>query len=1251
MHPIFSHKFIRYSLRALLALLLLLIPLGWLLGTESTLRWAAQQVQNHSNGQVIVGMVHGSLYGSLRIDTFTYQAGETRIDINNLALDWSPLALFSRQLKIDSLSLQTLRYTDTSSAPPTPKPLQQPQSLHLPFALAAPQIHLEHTVINSNGLEFTLGNIDLGVKKQNDEYQVTLRGVTTKWGMGQGEIRLHDMQPFDTRGQLTLHQTKDIPYHITTTLSGSLRQLLLDAKVQALQGDADLNLRVDSFETSPLAEARIQVNGINPAALGKDFPVAKLNASVSMLRQDTNALSGSIALRNTLPGSWDQARLPLRELLVQFNGTAERLSLHDLKLNLGEGGHLNGSGQIGAQQLQLTLSTADLNPHGLYSTTQAMQLAGDIRLQADANHQQIITALRDPRFQLQLNADHRNAQLKLKQLLLKSASGSLTLHGTLRMEGLQPVQLAGALQAFNPADFGDYPAASINASLSANGQLADTPQAAVTFTIADSRFRQQPLAGKGKLHVSATRIWNTDLKLQLASNQLIASGALGQTDDQLDLRINADKLAMLAPELSGQLHLQGALSGSFAALSGNIEAQLSELDWRDQYHITKLQLQGKLGKGTDGTLALDAALQGIATPQLHLDHASFQVQGKRSKHHIRLNARGAGVDLAAQLIGGWHDTSGWAGQITELTNNGRHQLLLKSPATLNFTQHSMQLREARFDFVDTDLTLDTLDFDDGKLASVGRLNGLPLAYVQELSGLNTRLQTDLILNGKWQINVTDEINGQLSLWRERGDISVSDQTTLGIQQFAVGATATHNRLQGTLAAEGSNLGHLKAAAHSTLTQRDGTWGLSSNAPLQVELDLSVSTLAWLQPLLESSGITTLDGALSAQLQTKGTLAQPDLNGSISADHFSIALPDQGIRLSEGQFQATLLEQTLRLDHLELHGGNGLLTGQGQLDFGNNATTMQITLNADKLELLSRPDRHLILSGTSQIFDVDKKLNVTAKLKVDEGLIELPSGEAPTISRDVVVLGQNETARKDTLPFSLNTDLDLDLGERFNIKGEGLNAQLGGTLQLTSANGALPTSSGSIHVVKGAYAAYGQRLEIERGIFNFQGPIDNPSLDIIALRKNLPVEAGVTISGTALSPHVMLTSTPNVPDSEKLSWLVLGHGLENSDSQDFSALQVAAGALLAADESASLQQKIAHTAGLEEVSLKGSGSLENTALTLGKRLSSRAYLSYEQGLSGVGALFKIDYTLSKRLSARAQAGLVPSVDLFYTFSFN
>jgi translocation and assembly module TamB len=292
-----------------------------------------------------------------------------------------------------------------------------------------------------------------------------------------------------------------------------------------------------------------------------------------------------------------------------------------------------------------------------------------------------------------------------------------------------------------------------------------------------------------------------------------------------------------------------------------------------------------------------------------------------------------------------------------------------------------------------------------------------------------------------------------------------------------------------------------------------------------------------------------------------------------------------------------------------------------------------------------------LSGSGETSVTGRQVRLTARLKADRGLIELSRGDAPTLGDDVVVLGRSANGEKKRLPYAVSFDLDLDLGEAFFIKGKGLDAQLGGALKLASVEGALPSSRGSLRVIKGGYLAYGQRLDIERGILNFQGPVDNPGINILALRKNQPVEAGVSLTGTVQSPSVKLVSSPTVPDNEKLSWLVLGHGVEDSSSKEFNALQVAAGALLSAGESVTLQQGIAHAAGLEDLSLKGKGGLENTVLTLGKRLSSRAYLNFEQGLSSTNTLVKINYSLSQRLSLRAQAGATPAVDLFYTFSFD
>lgn len=69
---------------------------------------------------------------------------------------------------------------------------------------------------------------------------------------------------------------------------------------------------------------------------------------------------------------------------------------------------------------------------------------------------------------------------------------------------------------------------------------------------------------------------------------------------------------------------------------------------------------------------------------------------------------------------------------------------------------------------------------------------------------------------------------------------------------------------------------------------------------------------------------------------------------------------------------------------------------------------------------------------------------------------------------------------------------------------GLNTRLAGSLELRSNADTKQVSrlTGSLRTVRGTYKAYAQQLAIEEGVLRFSGPLDNPSLDILALRPNL-----------------------------------------------------------------------------------------------------------------------------------------------------
>ena len=137
-----------------------------------------------------------------------------------------------------------------------------------------------------------------------------------------------------------------------------------------------------------------------------------------------------------------------------------------------------------------------------------------------------------------------------------------------------------------------------------------------------------------------------------------------------------------------------------------------------------------------------------------------------------------------------------------------------------------------------------------------------------------------------------------------------------------------------------------------------------------------------------------------------------------------------------------------------------------------------------------------------------------------------------------------------------------------------------------------------------------------------------------------------------APRVQIVSQPPVPEGERISWLVLGRPPSDATKADLGMLQVAAGALLARGDTMPLDRRIARAFGLDELTLRGTGEAQDRVVAVGKRLSDKLYISYEQGIGTVASnLVKMDYSLSRRWSLRAETGTSSGGGLFYRFSWD
>ncbi|MGA7949913.1 MAG: translocation/assembly module TamB domain-containing protein, partial [Thiobacillaceae bacterium] len=100
------------------------------------------------------------------------------------------------------------------------------------------------------------------------------------------------------------------------------------------------------------------------------------------------------------------------------------------------------------------------------------------------------------------------------------------------------------------------------------------------------------------------------------------------------------------------------------------------------------------------------------------------------------------------------------------------------------------------------------------------------------------------------------------------------------------------------------------------------------------------------------------------------------------------------------------------------------------------------------------------------------------------------------------------------------------------------------------------------------------------------------------------------------------------------------------------LQVAASALLSQGQSSSLQRDIAQRLGIDTFDVRsGTGEdVASTVVSVGKRLSSKATLSYEQSVNGLSEVVKVIYQLKPAIRFEASTGSQSGFDAFYSHDF-
>jgi len=1357
-------RLIGWACAAALALLLAAAgALAWL-GSAAGVQWLASRPPLQiGTTQLVARDVRGSLWSALRIGQLQIVTPSDTLTLTDAQLRWTPSALWRRQLAIERLSAQRVDLQQTHPAPAA-GPLQLPASLRLPLDVSIDRIAIGALRVGPPSKLRDVGSLNGALRYARRQWSAQLAAVTP-WARAQLHATVADAAPFALHATLAathLGLPGKAAAHDAALLraSGTLRDLVLDGTLRMAAASAQLHARLTPFDRTPLARARLTSTALDPAAFDPALPRAALDVQLDLGPSSAQRLQGQIALRNRLPGPIDQQRLPLRSVQARLSGDAEHASADDLLIDLGAGGQLRGTLAWNASMLQARLQASSLNARAIDTQLAATRLSGPISLDASAQQQRAQITLTQPGWDLHLSAARAGDSVRIDRLTLAALGGRLDASGNLSTAGAQPFDLRARLRQFNPAQFGNYPAATLDADLTARGSVQQR-SAQLALQVDRSIWRGHTFTGHARLALSAQRLWDVDAALRLGDNQLSAQGAFGLPRDTLRWTLAAPALAQIDPALAGRLQAQGTLLGGLQAPSGQLALQADDVRWAQRLALHRLvaeghfdtgaapahpgapqiaalldrlagavslildgvqwtqgeqtvrlgalQAQARTSAGLSGQLQLSTRLQNLQADGQKLADATLQIDGTRAHHTLALDAQGrwqrsgaasapaVPIDLRLRAEGGWLGAQqGWRGSITALDNRGSAALHLQAPAALDlaFSPLRLQLQRAMFTLQAGRIDLADLDIAPGQLRTQGKLQAVNTADLLALAGITpARVRNTLVLSGDWALDAGAQVNGRLHLQRDSGDIAlqlaapppqvgsvtVAPQCTatlggsrsrggflpLDIGQLVLDLTAKDSRVRAQAVLQ-TAIGTAQASGELALSQRDGLWGVAGNAPLVLDAGADMPSLAWAAPLIGFD--YRAEGRLQLAVQGRGTVADPQFSGTLTGRALRLAWAAQGVDLKDGTLRAHFSGDRLQLDQLELHGGSGLLTATGSARLQNGLPRATLDLRATRLQALNRPDRQLVLSGSAQAVLADKVLAITTDLTADRADILLPRSSGPTLSSDVVIQGRAAPPAQSAaaMPRAVRFDGTFHLGADFHLYGQGLDAMLGGSVRVRADDGAPPTATGSIELVKGEYTAYGQQLQVTQGRINFAGPLDNPGINITATRPNLPtgISVGVTVTGSARQPVVKLSATPAMPDTEILSWLVLGQPLDQVGAADIGLLQTAAAALMGPSDGLPLQTRLARAVGLDSISVQSAASstnggtngstsgngLQGTIVTLSKRLSSNTLVSFSRGLDGVSSIFTIQYQLTRRLSVQTQTGTENAVDLFYTFTF-
>ena len=798
-------------------------------------------------------------------------------------------------------------------------------------------------------------------------------------------------------------------------------------------------------------------------------------------------------------------------------------------------------------------------------------------------------------------------------------------------------KVSGRLTGIDPSYFRPDVPGKLDFTLAVNAQsFESTGPMTLDFSDFAGRLRGAPASGGGKLSLSGTTWAFDNVRVALGHTNIALDGRI---NEQYDLRFNvtAEDLSLLAADSRGQLKASGTIRGTPADPMIAATAHGTGIQ-HEGIGLERLDADIDFDTHPDHESKIDARLHNLTYNNRTFESLVFTLAGKPANYALHLDLKALGLAASAQASGPFSQGV-FAGQLKSLAIKGTESLRLEleRPVGLRLSRAEARIEWLCLAGTPVSVCADA-NWKPDQWSTTVTANELPISAltagmtpsVDYLGTININARVfqegDAQVQGSARLELT---NAQLThkLLSHR-----IEHTTLGSGTVSIAATRSAFTADARL--EDGEVGTIKANFEA---QRGSSqW---QSIPVQGEIHAHTAELNLIS--LYMPDVDRAAGELTADVRIGGTLGTPLLDGSVKVSDGEVDFYQVNLGLRELGLEANLTDNGVSFKGTA-RVGSGTSTAGGHLEWRDSLPHGKFTLKGTNLRVVDVPEAQIDASPDLE-FSVDgRKIDVTGTVNVPNAKIEPKdlNGAVRASSDEVIVGSQTEDPAK---RFEVVTAITLSLGDHVSIQTSGLTGRLTGNITVRSGYDAVTRATGELSVEEGKYRAYAHNMDIRHGRLIFTGgPVDDPGIDISAVRKFPDVTAGVNVRGTLLQPRLSFFSEPSLAQAEIVSLLLSG-SLSTTPTRPNGAASntalVQGGAMLAAE----LGQHV----GIQEVGVESNLLTSDTSVVLGRYLSPRLYVGYGISLTQQLNTLKLRYSLGDHWVVRTEVGQARGADLVYT----